>query len=844
MSHHKKSDAVAHDRVDPAVKQNLVMPIVRVLADMKKQFGSLIFLFASVFVLAACSGGTSTSTTVSGTTSYTNNNLLANGASLDVSAANQIIIDVRSAALYAAGHITNAINIPHSALNATSNALDITTAVNALSAAGVSNTAKIIVYGADIDGNTGWVFWALEYLGAKNAQVLNGGYAKWVADGRTVSTTATTLPATTFTPAVDTARLATKADVVAHYADTTHYAIIDSRNYSDATANNFVTSHIPNAVSILVGDFLNADKTVRSYADLKTLLDAKGITTGKTVITHCYVGLRSAQEYFVLRLMGFNASNYDGSWTEWAADTTLPVHNVGLLASGATLDVNAANQVIIDIRSAADYAVGHITNAINIPHSTLNAASNALDTTTAVNTLSAAGVSNTAKIVVYGADIDGNTGWAFWVLEYLGAQNVQVLDGGYNKWVADARTVSTTATTLPAKTFTPAVNAAALATKADVVAHYADTSNYAIVDSRNYRDATTNNYVTSHIPNAVSILIGDFLNADKTVKPYTDLKTLLDAKGVTTGKTVITHCYVGWRSAQEYLVLRVMGFKVSNYDGSWAEWAADTTSLPTQAGAQAGLLANASSLDVNAANQVIIDARSAADYAAGHITNAINLPPSALDTASNSYELNTPAAAATVLGAAGVSDAANIIVYGKKGDFGAKERVFWALEYLGAKKVAILDGGYDKWVADGRAVSTTATTLPAAVFTPAVDATRLATKADVVAHYADTAHYAIVDSRSNADYATAHIPNAINIIMTDYLNTDGTTKSYAEIKTMLEAKGVTAGKTVIAHCYVGYMSGQGYFMARLMGINTSNYDGSWTEWAADTTLPTRTGSNP
>ena len=54
MSHHKKSDAVAHDRVDPAVKQNLVMPIVRVLADMKKQFGSLIFLLASVFVLAAC----------------------------------------------------------------------------------------------------------------------------------------------------------------------------------------------------------------------------------------------------------------------------------------------------------------------------------------------------------------------------------------------------------------------------------------------------------------------------------------------------------------------------------------------------------------------------------------------------------------------------------------------------------------------------------------------------------------------------------------------------------------------------------------------------------------------
>ena len=844
MSHHKKFDTAVHGSIESSVTRKFVMPILKMLADMQKQLGSFILLLASIFVLAACSGGSSTTTTVSGATTYTNANLLAKGASLDVNAANQVIIDVRSAALYAAGHITNAINIPHSTLNAASNALDMTTAVNAFGAAGVSNTAKIVVYGADVDGNTGWVFWVLEYLGAKNVQVLDGGYAKWVADGRTVSTAATTLPAATFTPTVDATRLATKADVVAHYADTTNYAIIDSRNYSDATTNNFVTSHIPNAVSILVGDFLNADKTVKSHADLKTLLDAKGVTTGKTVIAHCYVGLRSSQEYFILRLMGFNASNYDGSWTEWAADTSLPVHNVGLLANGATLDVNAANQVIIDIRSAADYAAGHITNAINIPHSTLNAASNALDTTTAVNTLSAAGVSNTAKIVVYGADIDGNTGWAFWVFEYLGAQNVQVLDGGYAKWVADGRAVVTTASTLPAAVFTPIENATRLATKADVLANYADTSNYAILDSRNYSDATTNNYVTSHIPNAVSILIGDFLNADKTVKSYADLKTLLDAKSVTTGKTVITHCYVGWRSAQEYLVLRVMGFKVSNYDGSWAEWAADTTPLPTQAGAQAGLLANAAALDVNAAHQVIIDARSAADYAAGHIANAINLPPYALDTASNSYELNTPTAAAAVLGAAGVSDTADIIVYGKKGDFGAKERVFWALEYLGAKKVSVLDGGYDKWVADGHTVTATATTLPAAVFAPTVDASKLASKADVVAHYADTAHYAIVDSRSNADYVTAHIPNAINVVMTDYLSADGTTKSYADIKAMLDGKGVTANKTVIAHCYVGYMSGQGYFMARLMGIKTSNYDGSWTEWAADTTLPTHTGANP
>ena len=524
--------------------------------------------------------------------------------------------------------------------------------------------------------------------------------------------------------------------------------------------------------------------------------------------------------------------------------TAATYSNPSLLVSGAALNVNATNQVIIDARSATDYAAGHITNAINIPLTALNATSYTLDKTTAVNALSAAGVSNTAKIVVYGADVDGNAGWMFWALEYLGSTDVHMLDGGYTKWIADSRTTATAATTLPAATFTPTVNATKLATKADVLAHYADANNYAIIDSRNYNDATNNNFVTSHIPNAVSILIGDFLNADKTVKSYTDIKALLDANGVISGKTVITHCYVGWRSAQEYFVLRLMGFPVSNYDGSWTEWAADTTPLPTQT----SLLASAAALNVNATNQVIIDTRSAADYAAGHITNAINLLPSALDTSATSHDLNTASAVAAVLGAAGVSNTATIIVYGKGDpavDFGGPERVFWALEYLGVGKVvSVLDGGYTKWVADGRTVVTTATTLPATTFTaPAVVAARLATKADVVAHYADPT-YAIADSRFNADYVTAHIPNAINILETDFLNADKTTKSKADIKTMLDAKGVTAGKKVIAHCYVGYMSAQGYFMFRMMGFNVSNYDGSWTEWAADTTLPTNTGPNP
>ena len=154
---------------------------------------------------------------------------------------------------------------------------------------------------------------------AEVVHILDGGYDKWVNAGLATITTATTVTAATFSPAVDNSRLATKAEVLANYANTTGYAIVDSRN-----TEHFNAGHIPNSINLLVGDFLNADSTVKSYTDLKMLLDGQGITAAKTVITLCYVGYRSGQEYFILRLMGFNVSNYDGSWTEWSADPTLP----------------------------------------------------------------------------------------------------------------------------------------------------------------------------------------------------------------------------------------------------------------------------------------------------------------------------------------------------------------------------------------------------------------------------------------------------------------------------------------------------------------------------------------
>ena len=563
------------------------------------------FLLIGVLFLAGC-GSSVDDKTVAAT--YQNSRLLVSESELvgNLSAANQVIVDVRSAAVYATGHIPGAINLTVSSggqfdIGTGGNGITNTdlkpaaTIATILGAAGVANSAKIVLYGQNVDASTGRMFWMLEYLGAADVRVLDGGYDKWVKDGRTTATAATTLATATFTPALVSSRLATKADVLAHYTDLATYAIVDSRDATDLTGTKtganlaYDAKHIPNAINILTGDFLNTDNTVKSYSDLKAFLDGKGITAGKTVITHCYVGYRSAQEYFIFRLMGYNVSNYDGSWAEWNADPTLPTasHNV-LLTPGTWLAANltSANQVIIDVRDSATYAKGHIPGSINLA---VTPGAGLFDIGgTGINntdlqpvamiaaTLGAAGVSNTTRIIVYGQNVDMLPGRMFWMLEYLGDGDVHLLDGGYDKWVADGRATSTTATPpLAAATFTPAVVTSRLALKADVLAHYADTATYGVVDSRNASDFTT-----KHIPSAINILTGDFLNSDNTVKSYNDIKAWLDGKGITVGKTVITNCYVGYRSSQEYFIFRLMGFNVSNYDGSWTEWSADPT-LPT-----------------------------------------------------------------------------------------------------------------------------------------------------------------------------------------------------------------------------------------------------------------------
>jgi thiosulfate/3-mercaptopyruvate sulfurtransferase len=240
---------------------------------------------------------------------------------------NLVIIDTRKSSDFEAGHIKNAINLVPSSFDGPSASvptdktalLDSKDLANMLGQLWISDKSKIVVYGVNVDTNAGRLFWLLEYLGHTDVHVLNGGFEKWKSNGLPVSTEKTVKDPKVFTASVNTASLATMSDVLTNHSSS-NFVLVDARNAADYNAK-----HIPHAVNILMADYLNADGTVKSYSDLRTLLDSKGITQGKTVITYCPTGYRAAQAYFIYRLMGNNAADYDGSWAEWNADSSLPI---------------------------------------------------------------------------------------------------------------------------------------------------------------------------------------------------------------------------------------------------------------------------------------------------------------------------------------------------------------------------------------------------------------------------------------------------------------------------------------------------------------------------------------
>jgi thiosulfate/3-mercaptopyruvate sulfurtransferase len=241
-------------------------------------------------------------------------------------------------------------------------------------------------------------------------------------------------------------------------------------------------------------------------------------------------------------------------------------------------------------------------------------------------------------------------------------------------------------------------------------------------------------------------------------------------------------------------------------------------------------------------NLIIVSAQKPDSYATTHIKGAINLPPAELTVNEPvDYVLDTPTNIANKLGAAGISETMEIVVY-DEGSSKYSGRLYWTLAYMGAKDVKILDGELTAWKEGRKPITGTSTKAPPAIFTANVQPQYLAL-IDEVKKANNNPNYVIIDARTPEEYGgtdetslrKGHIPGAININYTEMLDSNGKIRNKEELKSLFLANGVSSDKTIIIYCASSVRAAIEFFVLEsiLEYPNVKVYDGAFNEWQSD-----------
>ncbi len=245
-----------------------------------------------------------------------------------------------------------------------------------------------------------------------------------------------------------------------------------------------------------------------------------------------------------------------------------------------------------------------------------------------------------------------------------------------------------------------------------------------------------------------------------------------------------------------------------------------------------------------------------AQYHAGHIPGAVFVHvdrdlSGATSGTNGRHPLPSPETAAATFGRLGIGPGTHVVVYDQgPGMYAA--RMWWMLRWLGFDAVAVLDGGYAKWSAEGRPLATDATRLAAAPF--AIDRVTPTVNATGVLASLPRQTLVLIDARAPERYrgdiepldpVAGHIPGARNRPYTLNLDADGTFKHPAFLRAEFEALLDGIKPDLVVHqCGSGITACHNLLAMELAGLSgTRLYPGSWSEWSADKARPVATGDD-
>ena len=242
--------------------------------------------------------------------------------------------------LYDSGHIPGSVKIDwHLDLNdpLTRDYVDSESFAKVMSRNGIGRDTTIVIYGDKSNWWAAYALWVFSLFRHEDVRLLDGGRAKWVAEGRELTRD---VPATSPTeyPIVDRDdhRIRVfKDDVLAHLGQ----PLVDVRSPGEFSGELLHMpdypqegavrgGHIPGAKSVPWARAANEDGTFKSRRELEAIyVGEQGLDADDDVVAYCRIGERSSHTWFVLtHLLGFDSvRNYDGSWTEWGNAVRVPI---------------------------------------------------------------------------------------------------------------------------------------------------------------------------------------------------------------------------------------------------------------------------------------------------------------------------------------------------------------------------------------------------------------------------------------------------------------------------------------------------------------------------------------
>jgi thiosulfate/3-mercaptopyruvate sulfurtransferase len=197
---------------------------------------------------------------------------------------------------------------------------------------GVGDGSRIVLYDDSAVKSAARAWFLLQMFGAQNVAILDGGMAKWRAEGRALETGRTVLRERHFTVWQNPQALRSKAQMLSNLA-TSAEQVVDARSagrFSGEQADprpQIARGHIPGSRNVPYGTLYNADGTFRDRPGLRAAFTGAGVDLAAPVVTSCGSGITACVLGFGLHLLGKrDVALYDGSWTEWGADPATPKH--------------------------------------------------------------------------------------------------------------------------------------------------------------------------------------------------------------------------------------------------------------------------------------------------------------------------------------------------------------------------------------------------------------------------------------------------------------------------------------------------------------------------------------